>query len=157
MAKVHLSQESGPIFRAVEGLQRLTELFERRRRQLAREAGLSDPQWRVLEQIASEEFMPSMFARSRETSAASISRTLRQLLERELVAVSIGSEDARQREYRVTARGRRVLSKLRERRREALETVWSDFSGRELREFARFAQVLADRIEAYAEDVDKPA
>lgn len=157
MAGVHPSQQSGPIFRAVEGLQRLTELFERRRRQLAREAGLSDPQWRVLEQIASEEFMPSMFARSRETSAASISRTLRQLLQRELVAVSIGSEDARQREYRVTARGRRVLSKLRERRREALETVWSDFSGRELREFARFAQALADRIEAYAEDVDKPA
>ncbi len=154
MAKVHPSQESGPIFRAVEGLQRLTELFERRRRQLAREAGLSDPQWRVLEQIASEEFMPSMFARSRETSAASVSRTLRQLLERELVGVSIGPEDARQREYRVTARGRRVLSKLRERRREALETVWSDFSGRELREFARFAELLADRIEAYAEDVE---
>ena len=101
--------------------------------------------------------MPSMFARSRETSAASVSRTLRQLLEHELVSVAIASADARQREYRVTARGRRVLSKLRERRREALETVWSGFSRKELREFARFAEVLADRIEAYAEDVETRA
>ncbi len=157
MPKPSPSQESGPLFRAVEGLQRLTELFERRRRQLAREAGLSDPQWRVLEQIAREQFMPSMFARSRETSAASVSRTLRQLLDRELVAVAIGSEDARQREYRATARGRRVLSKLRERRREALETVWSDFSRRELRDFALFAEGLAVRIEAYADDLDSAA
>jgi DNA-binding MarR family transcriptional regulator len=149
------SAESDPaLYAAVLGLQRLAELFERRRRQLAREVGLSDPQWRVLEQIASEDFMPSMFARARETSAAAVSRTLRQLLERELVGVSIGSEDARQRQYTVTARGRRVLTKLRERREEALDTVWSDFSRSELQAFARFSERLADRLEAYAEDVE---
>lgn len=142
------------LFSAVRGLQRLTELFERRRRQLAREAGLSDPQWRVLEEIASEGFMPSMFARRSETSPAAVSRTLRQLLERGLVAVSIGSEDARQREYKVTGRGRRLLAKLRSRREQALGRVWSHFSKRELLAFASFAEVLADRLEAYAESVE---
>jgi DNA-binding MarR family transcriptional regulator len=142
------------IFSAVQGLQRLTELFERRRRQLAREVGLTDPQWRALEEIASEDFMPSMFARSRETSAAAVSRTLRQLLDRELVAVSISGQDARQRQYRATTRGRRLLAKLRARREEALDRVWRDFSSRELQAFAGFAEVLADRLEAYAEDVE---
>ena len=155
MSQQDLSEKpDSALYAAVEGLQRLTELFERRRRQLAREAGLSDPQWRVLEQIASEGFMPSMFARARETSAAAVSRTLRQLLDRHLVAVSIGAEDARQRHYKATARGRRLLAKLRERREEALDVVWSDFSKRELQAFARFAEGLADRLESYAEDVE---
>ena len=142
------------LFGAVDGLQRLSELFQRRRQQLARDAGLSDPQWRVLEQVASEEFMPSMFARSRETSPAAVSRTLRQLLEGELVAVEMGSEDARQRKYRATPGGRRLLARLRQQRTRALEAVWSDFGVRELQEFARFAGVLSDRLEAYAENIE---
>ena len=74
-------QES-PAQRAIASLQRLAEAFAERRRQLAAEAELTETQWRVLEGIGGEGFLPSMFARQRDVSAAAVSRTLRQLLER---------------------------------------------------------------------------
>ena len=82
-----------PLYRAIEGLQRLAELFERRRAQLARRVGLSDPQWRVLEEIAREDFMPSLFARRRDAHPAAVSRTLRQLLDRGLPLFAAGHPD----------------------------------------------------------------
>ena len=69
-------------YEAIRVLQELADVFEKRRQQLAAEAGVSDLQWRVLEQVAEEDFMPSLFARSRSQSPAGVSRTLRQLLER---------------------------------------------------------------------------
>lgn len=136
--------------RAIEALQRLTELFERRRSQLAREVGLTDPQWRVLEEIARDEFMPSLFARTREAHPTAVSRTLRQLQERGLVTSSISATDARQREYAVTARGRRLLSRLRASRERAIDAVWAGLPARELQRFAAFSERLAERLEAYA-------
>jgi DNA-binding MarR family transcriptional regulator len=142
------------IDRAIQGLQRLTELFERRRSQLAREVGLTDPQWRVLEEIARDEFMPSLFARARESHPAAVSRTLRQLQERDLVTASISSADGRQRQYAVTGRGRRLLGRLRASRERAIDAVWAGLPARDLERFAAFSERLADRLEAYARDED---
>lgn len=138
------------LYAAIEGLGRLTEMMERRRQQLAREVGLSPQQWRVLEEIAREDFMPSLFARDQECAPAAVSRTLRQLLERGLVSVSIAPDDARRREYALTDSGREVLARLRAAREVALEAVWSDLDDAELDRFARFGSELADRLEAFA-------
>ena len=141
-------------YRAIDALQRVSELVERRRRQLARSVGLSDQQWRVLEEIHSEHFMPSLFARDRETSPAAISRTLRQLQERGLVRARISEADARQRSYALTAKGERVIDQLRAAREDALEAVWDDFPAREVEAFTGFAAELAERLESYAADVE---
>ena len=142
------------LYAAIDALQRLAELTERRRRQLAEVVGLTDQQWRVLEQVGCDDFLPSLFARSRECSPAAVSRTLRQLLERKLVVVSISQRDARQRKYALTPKGRRVLEEIRERRQGALDAVWKDFSRGELERFVRFGAELADRLESYAARVE---
>ncbi len=138
------------LFAAIEGLGRLTEMMERRRRQLAARVGLSPQQWRVLEEIAREDFMPSLFARAQACTPASVSRTLRQLLARELVEVSIAQDDARRRDYVLSKRGARVLERVREAREDALEAVWSHFGRADLVRFAAFSTKLADRLEEYA-------
>ena len=74
--------KSDPSLRAaLAALQRLADAFAHRRAQLAQSAGLSEAQWRVLEQIAAEDFMPSLFARRRARSAAAVSKVIRQLLD----------------------------------------------------------------------------
>jgi len=143
-------QKRALAYEAIRVLQELTEVFEQRRQQLASEAGLSDLQWRVLEQVAEEDFMPSLFARSRSQSPAGVSRTLRQLLERDLVRVSIGRGDARQREYALTAAGKRVLARLRQRREEAIEAVWLKLTDDDLARFAAVGSGLAIRLRGYA-------
>jgi DNA-binding MarR family transcriptional regulator len=137
---------------AIAALQRLAELFLERRRQLAQEAGLTEAEWRLLEEIAAERFMPSLFAKRRERSPAAVSRVLRGLLDAELVKAEVGAEDARQRVYRLTARGRDRLTALRERREGAIASIWRGFPPRELAEFERFANALADELERYARE-----
>ena len=68
--------------------------------------------------------MPSLFARRRAVSAAAISRTLRQLLDLGLVEVSISPRDARQRLYRLSTKGRRVLDAVHTEREQAVSCVW---------------------------------
>ena len=53
---------------AVECLGRLTEIFRQRRQELASSVGLTEQQWSVLDEIEQADFMPSMFARQRESS-----------------------------------------------------------------------------------------
>jgi DNA-binding MarR family transcriptional regulator len=142
--------------RAIASLQRLTELFAERRRQLAREAGLTETRWRLLEEVEGGTFMPSMFARRRARSAAAVSRTLRQLLDQDLVRASIDSADGRQRIYALTPRGRRTLAGLRRRRERAVEEIWGPFGSARLRSFQRFAEELADRLETYLERAPAP-
>jgi DNA-binding MarR family transcriptional regulator len=137
------------IHAAIRSLQRLTDLFRERRRQLAREVDLSEAQWRLLEEIAGDGFMPSMFARRNDCTPAAVSRTLRQLLERELVAVSISRDDARQRVYRLTASGRSVLRRLTSSRERAIAAIWEQFSPAELERFSHFASALCDGLESY--------
>src|SRR5215475_12372278 len=61
---------------AIGALQRLAEVVVERRRQLAREVGLSEAEWRLLEEIAAERFMPSLFAGRRDGPAAGFSRVV---------------------------------------------------------------------------------
>lgn len=146
-----MSAPSPSIHRAIEGLQRLAELFAERRRQLAREAGVSEGEWQLLEEIAGERFMPSLFARRREVTPAAVSRTLRQLKVRGCVRATIDANDARQRAYRLTPEGRRVLERLRASRARAIASIWAPLPAAELERFGRFAGALAERLETYAQ------
>lgn len=137
------------IERTIEALQALVEVFEDRREALARTAGLSPAQWQVLEQVGRDDFMPSLFARRREVSAAAVSRTLRQLLDARLVDVQISPRDARQRLYRVTEKGRKALGEVHDERRRAVAAVWEALSDAELNRFEKLARTLSDRLRAY--------
>jgi DNA-binding MarR family transcriptional regulator len=142
--------QPGPIFRAIEAMGTLSELFERRREVLARDAGITIEQWRVLEEISREHFIPSMFARSRDSSAAAVSKILRQLLDSGLVSAAIGRDDRRNRHYKLTAKGNRTLRELRAARENAIEAIWTGFSANELAAFSEFAERLSERIERYS-------
>jgi DNA-binding MarR family transcriptional regulator len=143
-------QPNDPIFRAIEAMTALAEIFGRRREVLARDAGITIEQWRVLEEISTEHFIPSMFARSRDSSAAAVSKILRQLLDAGLVSAAIGRADRRNRSYKLTARGTRSLAELRASRQAAIEAIWTGFSRGELAAFSTFAIKLSDRIEHYS-------
>ncbi len=137
------------LHRAIQALQRLTELVQLRRGQLAREAGLSQQQWRVLEEVAREDFMPSLFARRRACTPAAVSKTLRQLLEKKLIRASISASDGRQREFVLTPRGRRVMQRLRASRQAAIEATWKQLDPRQVARFAAFGEALSERLERY--------
>ena len=134
---------------AIANLQRLTELFQARRAALATDAGLTEGQWEVLERIATEHFMPSMFARRRDSSAAAVSRLIRQLLDKRLVSASAREHDGRQRQYVLTAKGRRTLETLRASRQAAIDAIWTTLDQRALATFARVSGELIRRIEGY--------
>ncbi len=135
---------------AIARLQRLAALFEARRAQLAVEAGLTEAQWEVLERIAAEDFMPSLFARDRESSPPAVSRIVRQLLDKQLVSVSVSRRDGRQRDYVLTPKGRRTLDALRASRARAIEAVWMELDPRTLAAFTRASDEIIARLEAYA-------
>src|SRR5262249_41991453 len=111
----------------------------------------------VLEEIATDHFMPSMFARTRDSSAPAVSRTLRQLLEKDLVAVSVSPDDGRQRKYALTAKGTRTMARLRAARQDAIDAIWMDLAPAHVRAFTRFAQKLSDRLERYLVDTGGPS
>ncbi|MCP5060326.1 MAG: winged helix-turn-helix transcriptional regulator [bacterium] len=138
--------------RLILNLQELADLFAWRRSQLAAEAGLRESEWRMLEEVESEHFLPSLFARERACTPAAVSKTLRALQEAGLVRARIDSEDGRRRRYSLTAAGGRRLRALRTAREEALRVIWSDLPERELARFARFSEGLVDRLRSYAKD-----
>ncbi len=132
-----------PIFRAIEAMTALAEIFERRREVLARDAGITIEQWRVLEEISTRHFIPSMFAKSRDSSAAAVSKILRQLLDTGLVSAAIGSADRRNRHYKLTAKGIRTLGDLAQRARERDR---GDLDGILARRTGRVQQVRRDLV-----------
>lgn len=138
--------------RLILSLQELADLFAWRRRQLAAEAGLRESEWRVLEEVASEHFLPSLFARERACTPAAISKTLRALQQAGLVRARIDPRDGRQRRYRLTSAGQRRLRALGAAREDALKAVWSDLPEREIARFARFSESLVERLQTYADD-----
>jgi DNA-binding MarR family transcriptional regulator len=135
---------------AIECLGRLSELYQRRREQLAESVGLTDQQWGVMEEIATDHFMPSLFARRRESSAAAVSKILRQLGDKGLMGATIDKDDARQRRYALTAKGKKIMERLRESREDAIRQVWLTLDGADLRWFTAFGKNLTERLEAYA-------
>jgi DNA-binding MarR family transcriptional regulator len=138
------------ILDAIEQLALLVDVFERRREMLADEAGITVEQWRVLEEIGTRRFMPSMFARRRESSAAAVSRILRQLLDAGLVTVTVSRSDGRNREYRLTPAGARVLAELKHSREAAIQSVWMTLGASEVEAFTGFARKLVAAIEEYS-------
>lgn len=135
---------------AISHLQQLSELFQKRREQLARSAGITVQEWRVMEEIYGENFMPSLFARERDSSRAAVSKILRQLMEKGLIAVAISPENGRHREYSLTGEGRAVLGRLRHARQRAIDEVWSSFPDEDLARFVEFSQSLTTKLEDYA-------
>ena len=137
---------------AIECLARLSELYQKRREQLASGVGLTDAEWGVLEEIATEHFMPSLFARRRESSAAAVSKILRQVGDKGLVVATISKGDARQRNYALTPKGKKVMDRLRAGREAAIRDVWLAMDGSRMKDFTDFGNELAGRLEAYAAD-----
>jgi DNA-binding MarR family transcriptional regulator len=138
--------ERSKIFLAIEQLQQASALFSKRRSQLASAVGLTEAQWRVMEGIATLHFMPSLFAREQDHTGSAVSKLLRQLLDKKLIRVSIGTGDARQRNYELTAQGVKVMDKLRDLRSAAIEEVWADLPPKELSAFSAFAEKLIARL-----------
>jgi DNA-binding MarR family transcriptional regulator len=138
------------IHRAIDCLRRLTEAFQRRRQQLAQGVGLTEHQWSVLEEISTDHFMPSMFAKSRESSPAAVSKVIRQLVDRGLVHVSLSKSDGRQRDYVLTPKGRKTMATLRTSREQAIDQVWSELPAAEVQRFVAFGNQLTTRLDDYA-------
>jgi DNA-binding MarR family transcriptional regulator len=130
----------------VEVLGRLAALFLERRRQLAESVGLSDQQWQLLEEIHTEHFMPSLFAARRESSAAAVSKIIRQLIDKGFIIAEIDRADARKRSYSLTPRGQDAVGQLRASRQQAIEQVWLSFDETELNQFQDFGGTLAERL-----------
>lgn len=154
-AKSASSDPHAEALSAIACLRQLTELFSARREQLAAAVDLTEHQWAVLEQTTSEHFMPSMFARSRQSSAAAVSKTLRQLIDKGLVSAAIDEKDGRQRRYELTAKGRRVMDQLRQNREAAVRDIWMKFEPKRLRDFTEFATELSEKLESYSRRADK--
>ena len=145
-----MESQTADIETAIGSLGRLADLFQRRRVQLARGVGLTVQQWRVLEQVSTEHFLPSLLARERECTPAAISKILRQLLGKGLIRAAISSKDGRQRRYQLTGEGCGVMEQLRGERRQAIRAFWSDLPSEEVTRFARFAGELGDRLEQFS-------
>jgi len=143
-------KRSASVHAAIACLQRLTDVFQQRRLQLAQSAGLSDQQWAVLEEVSSDHFMPSMFAKSRESSAAAVSKILRQLVDKELIVGRVDTTDARQRRYELTAQGKKTMLSLRKNRERAVEAIWMPLPAKELDAFTRFGTRITESMENYA-------
>jgi len=142
--------DQADIHAAIACLQRLTDIFQQRRVQLAQSVGLSEQQWAVLEEISSEHFMPSMFAKSRASSAAAVSKILRQLADKQLVRSKVDSDDGRQRRYELTAKGKATMATIRQKREQAINAVWVPLEVAHLETFTRIGEELTERLEAYA-------
>ncbi len=143
------ARKTDTVHEAIARLQTLTELFQRRRSQLAGAAGITEQQWLVLEKISADHFIPSLFARERDSSAAAVSKIIRQLVDKGLVDVGLNREDARQREYSLTTQGKRLMTRLRSLRKRAIDAIWMRQDLSELRRFCRFADRLIGAIEGY--------
>ncbi len=135
---------------AIDCLRRLTEAFQRRRQQLAQSVGLTEHQWSILEEISTEHFMPSMFAKSRESSAAAVSKVIRQIVDKGLVHVSLSKSDGRQRDYVLTPKGKKTMAALRASREAAIDQVWSELPAADVQRFVMFGNHLTARLDEYA-------
>jgi DNA-binding MarR family transcriptional regulator len=139
------------VHQAIECLGRLSDAFQRRRADLAESVGLSEREWSLLEEVSTEHFMPSMFARERESTPAAVSKIIRQLIDKGLVNVTLSKGDGRHRDYVLTSKGKKVMAALRARREEAIQRVWLALSRDDVERFIRFGNELIARLEGYSD------
>jgi DNA-binding MarR family transcriptional regulator len=145
------SPDCEPVLQAIERIQQLAALFNKRRAQLAARVGITEAQWKVLEGIATEHFMPSMFAHEQDHTRGAVSKIIRPLLRGKLISVAISAGDGRRRRYELTAEGKKTMSRLREARNAAIRKIWGPMSASELVAFTRVSDLLIARIKAYVE------
>lgn len=138
------------VHEAIGLVQRLSDVFHKRRAALASEVGLTEKQWLVLERISDEHFMPSMFAREQDSSPAAVSKIIRQLIDKGVVSVSLSDADARQREYQLTAAGSTMMTRLRALREAAIDKIWMARDAAELTDFCGFMAQLIASIETFS-------
>jgi len=143
------------IHAAIDCLGRLSAAFGDRREQLAQSVGLTEHQWGVLEEVSTEHFMPSMFARERDSTPAAVSKTLRQLIDKGLVEVKLNKSDGCQRDYQLTRRGKRTMSELREARAQAIEQIWQKLDREEVRSFTSFGNKLAQALVEHQSNISQ--
>lgn len=140
---------------AISVVQHLSDLFFKRRLELASEAGLTEQQWLFLERISDEHFMPSMFAKERASSTAAVSKILRRLTEKGLIAAELSARDARKREYRLTEAGLQTMSALRASRERAIDRIWMGLDEKSLSTFCDFGAQLIASIESYSKKMGR--
>ena len=138
------------VLEAISMVQHLSSVFLRRRAELAAEVGLTEQQWLLLERISEEHFMPSMFAKERESSPAAVSKILRQLTDKGFIASALNDCDGRKRAYTLTAAGKRIMTVLRSHREQAVDRIWMGMDERSLNEFCDFGAQLVASIESYS-------
>jgi DNA-binding MarR family transcriptional regulator len=140
---------------AIEQLRRLSELFRRRRMQIAKQVGLTEQALRVLEEVAADTFYPALYARVRESSRASVSGLIEQLTEKRLISYTIHPQNRRRRAYRLTAAGERKMARLRELRGGAIDKIWMEIAPAKLAVFSDVSQHLIDSLEQYVMDQEE--
>jgi len=144
------SDRQGTALQCVEVLGQLAGLFDERRKQLAEAAGLTVQQWQMLEEVQHEHFMPTMFAEQRSSSAAAVSKILRQLTDKGLITAHVSERDARQRDYVVTSGGKELLTIVRALRQEAIDEVWLKLNSESLEQFLSVGGELVSRLNTLA-------
>ena len=80
---------------------------------------------------------------------AAVSKIIRQLLDKALISVSVSKDDGRQRDYVLTAKGRRVMDQLRQSRQDAIDDIWLKLDAERVSAFTQIGNDLAARIEMY--------
>lgn len=137
------------VFQAIEQLQVLSHTFLKKRRELAGEVGLTEAQWRVLDEIAQEDFMPSLFAIKLDQSKAAVSKILRQLVDRKLVTVETSEGDARFRTYQLTDQSFALLEELKRSRADAIDHIWMSINEGLLDHSIEFSRKLLGKFSDY--------
>jgi DNA-binding MarR family transcriptional regulator len=74
---------------------------------------------------------------------------IRQLIDKRLVTASARAADGRQREYVLTAKGKRTLASVRAHRQAAIDAIWTPLDAPTLEAFIRSSDAVIARIAAY--------
>lgn len=138
------------VYKAIEQLRALSHVYMKKRRELAQKVDLTEAQWRMLEEISDEGFMPSLFAAKSDLTKAAVSKILKQLQEQKLVEVSSSEKDGRVKEYQLTKRAAGKLEKLREHRRQAIDAIWMKTDEPLLDASLEFNEALIQRFLEYS-------
>jgi DNA-binding MarR family transcriptional regulator len=121
---------------------------------IAEGAGLSSAQWALLHQIthsSPEGVAPSTLAEANRTSRANVTKLTRRLEALGLVTVRTHAQDARQRRWVPTARGRRALERLNLNKTRRLTATLEHMSKADQAALLRLCRVLLVRLAAAAE------
>jgi DNA-binding MarR family transcriptional regulator len=92
-----------------------------------------------------------MFAHKRASSAAAVSKILRQLTEKGIIVAHISEVDGRQRDYEVTPLGQKLLTSVRKERERAIAEVWLSLNREELADFHSIGDALATKLQTWTE------